>query len=230
MAGRNKTINEKYNSPFAKSIRSLMEERGMTQDELAQAVGRTRQTVSQYVNGISEPGYDTLVKIADSFNVSVDFLLGRTEVKTTDITIQSIVQKTGLTEKNIESLMKRGPYGHEYPGFAESYEKMTNDLISYASTYTASRTYHRFLYNANFEPPELEQEAGHNHTIVEYTVVAKVISGIPEDGVNYAKGYTAISPNEYAKFLLDEFSGDFKNYLRNIYFESYIGGVDHGHH
>ena len=229
MAGRNKADSEKYNSPFAKNIRSLMEERGMTQDELAQAVGRTRQTVSQYVNGISEPGYDTLVKIADSFNVSVDFLLGRTETKTTDITIQSIVQKTGLTEKNIESLMKRGPYGHKYPGFAESYEKMTNDLISYASTYTASRTYHRFLYNANFEPPEPKQEAGHDHTIVQYSVAAKVISGIPEDGVNYAKGYTVISPDEYAVFLIDKFSGDFKNYLCNIYFESDIGGVDNGH-
>lgn len=123
MAGRNKTINEKYNSPFAKSIRSLMEERGMTQDELAQAVGRTRQTVSQYVNGISEPGYDTLVKIADIFNVSADFLLGRTEAKTTDSTTQSIVRSTGLSEHSVALLLTVAePEGHIY-------SRLVNDIL-----------------------------------------------------------------------------------------------------
>ena len=77
---RNKTqIEEKYNAPFPTALRKLMEERGETQENIAKAAEKTRQTVSQYVNGISEPGYDTLVKIADYFNVSADYLLGRTE-------------------------------------------------------------------------------------------------------------------------------------------------------
>lgn len=77
---RNKTqIGEKYNAPFPTALRKLMEERGVTQENIAKAAEKTRQTVSQYVNGISEPGYETLVKIADFFDVSVDYLLGRTE-------------------------------------------------------------------------------------------------------------------------------------------------------
>ena len=76
---RNKTpIAEKYNAPFPTALRKLMEERGETQENIAKAIEKTRQTVSQYVNGISEPGYDTLVKIADYFDVSSDYLLGRT--------------------------------------------------------------------------------------------------------------------------------------------------------
>lgn len=77
---RNKTsVEEKYNAPFPTALRALMEERGETQENIAKAAEKTRQTVSQYVNGISEPSYETLVKIADYFNVSADYLLGRTE-------------------------------------------------------------------------------------------------------------------------------------------------------
>ena len=76
---RNKTpVEEKYNAPFPTALRTLMEERGETQENIAKAAGKTRQTISQYVNGISEPGYDVLIKIADYFDVSIDYLLGRT--------------------------------------------------------------------------------------------------------------------------------------------------------
>lgn len=77
---RNKTsVEEKYNAPFPTALRALMDERGETQENIAKAAEKTRQTVSQYVNGISEPSYETFVKIADYFNVSADYLLGRTE-------------------------------------------------------------------------------------------------------------------------------------------------------
>ena len=75
---RNKKQGDKYNSPFAASLRQLLEDRNVTQGDIASLTGVTRQTVSQYCNGISEPGYDTLIKIANYFDVSVDYLLGRT--------------------------------------------------------------------------------------------------------------------------------------------------------
>ena len=71
-----KNFSEKYNSPFATNMRILMKERRIIQDELAAKIGRTRQTVCRYVNGESEPGYETLAKIADLFSVSTDYLLG----------------------------------------------------------------------------------------------------------------------------------------------------------
>lgn len=99
MARGNKTIEEKFNSPFASNIRKLMSENNVTQDELARAIGKTRQTVSQYVNGVSEPGYDTLVKIANYFHVSLDYLLGQTA----DPCMQkSAVDELGISPKAIE--------------------------------------------------------------------------------------------------------------------------------
>lgn len=104
MARGKKSVTEKYNLPFASRIRQLMDTNGTTQDQLAEVVDKTRQTISQYVNGISEPGYDTLVKIADYFGVSVDYLLGRTQTKTPDATMQAIIDYTGLSEENIKTL------------------------------------------------------------------------------------------------------------------------------
>ena len=76
---RNKYPDDKSHNPFASALRKLMTERDIKQEGLAKITGKTRQTISQYTNGISEPGYETLVKIADYFDVSTDYLLGRTE-------------------------------------------------------------------------------------------------------------------------------------------------------
>lgn len=104
MARRKKDIAEKYNAPFPLALRHLMDERSINQETLAIETGKTRQTISQYVNGISEPGYDTLVKIANFFNVSTDYLLGISETKTQNQSIQDIVNQLGLPE-NIVNLL-----------------------------------------------------------------------------------------------------------------------------
>lgn len=75
---RNKKPDDSYNAPFPSALRGLLNDRKETQGDIAAVTGKTRQTVSQYYNGISEPSYDTLVKIADHFDVSLDYLLGRT--------------------------------------------------------------------------------------------------------------------------------------------------------
>lgn len=49
----------------------------MTQVELAEHLNISRQQVSNYVNGKSEPLLNTLAAIATCFDVSVDYLLGR---------------------------------------------------------------------------------------------------------------------------------------------------------
>lgn len=102
MARTQRGVAEKYNSPFAVALRALMSEKPITtQDKLAEVTKKTRQTVSQYVNGVSEPGYDTLVKIADHFDVSVDYLLGRTKDRRKTL---SVYDQLGLSERNITVL------------------------------------------------------------------------------------------------------------------------------
>ena len=64
------------------NIRSLRIDRGLTQKQLAQLLGVSQNTYSQYEIGVLNYPVDALIKLADFYDVSVDYLLGRTNVKT----------------------------------------------------------------------------------------------------------------------------------------------------
>lgn len=57
------------------AIRRLREERGFSQQELAQALGVTQGAVSHWENGLRKPDIDDIVKIAKLFNCKVDDLI-----------------------------------------------------------------------------------------------------------------------------------------------------------
>jgi len=50
-----------------------------TQQEVANAIGLSRQSYQQYEAGTRDPDTETLARIADYFNVTTDYLLGRTD-------------------------------------------------------------------------------------------------------------------------------------------------------
>ena len=56
-----------------------MKEYGLNQVKLAARIGVKQNTVSSWVNGIKEPSIRSLWLLADFFEVSVDYLIGRTE-------------------------------------------------------------------------------------------------------------------------------------------------------
>lgn len=55
----------------------LRKEKKYSQSDIARMLGISRQAYSNYELGNREPDYNTLVKLAEFFNVSVDYLLGR---------------------------------------------------------------------------------------------------------------------------------------------------------
>ena len=58
-------------------LKELRTAEGMTQVDFAQKLSVTKQTVSNWENNNIQPSIDMLIKIADYFNVSTDYLLGR---------------------------------------------------------------------------------------------------------------------------------------------------------
>lgn len=60
-------------------LKELRKKKGLSQLRLATDLNTTQNTISRYETGEREPGIDELIKIADYFNVSVDYLIGRTE-------------------------------------------------------------------------------------------------------------------------------------------------------
>ena len=59
-------------------IRNLREDNDLTQQQIADMLYINRRTYAAYENGINSMTPETLCKIADIFNTSVDWLLGRT--------------------------------------------------------------------------------------------------------------------------------------------------------
>lgn len=58
-------------------IKELREEKSLRQSDLAKVVGVNQTCIGKYERGELEPNISTLLLLADFFNVSVDFLLGR---------------------------------------------------------------------------------------------------------------------------------------------------------
>ncbi|NLP13696.1 MAG: helix-turn-helix transcriptional regulator [Clostridium sp.] len=62
---------------FASMLKQLREENKLSQKDIANFLGITRQAVASYELAKREPDYDVLKKLADYFDVSIDYLLGR---------------------------------------------------------------------------------------------------------------------------------------------------------
>ena len=80
---------------FPARLESLRKDRKLTQKQIADMLGIARTTYSGYENGTREPDHEILQKIADFFEVSIDYLLGRTN--------------NPLTEKEMSRLRETAP-------------------------------------------------------------------------------------------------------------------------
>ena len=67
---------------FGRNLKTLRKERGITQEDMANTINTSRSCISNYESGNREPDNETIRIIADYFGVSIDFLLGRSAVKT----------------------------------------------------------------------------------------------------------------------------------------------------
>ena len=65
------------NSHFPRIITLLRKERGLSQKSAAEQLGVSQALLSHYEKGIRECGLEFVVKVADFYNVSTDYLLGR---------------------------------------------------------------------------------------------------------------------------------------------------------
>lgn len=73
-------------------------------NQLAKDLGLTPQSVNQYRNGEAVPRIETLIAMADYFGVSVDYLLGKSDIKSSSADIQAAVKITGLSEEAVKIL------------------------------------------------------------------------------------------------------------------------------
>lgn len=115
MENETKIVDEKKESIFQERLNELIQESGKSQKDLADYVGITRQSISLYAAGKRTPDIDVLKEVCNFFKVSADYLLGRTDLRSSDIDYKEINKRLGLTDKAInfleEDFINRGPEG-----------------------------------------------------------------------------------------------------------------------
>lgn len=64
---------------FNERLRTLREEKGLTQEKFARTIDMPLRSYNRLESDGAKAHYDTLLKIADYYDVSVDWLMGRTD-------------------------------------------------------------------------------------------------------------------------------------------------------
>ena len=89
-------------------LRELRLDSEKTQAELALFLGTSRQVYANYENGINEPSLDTLARLADFFECSIDYLLGR-EDDFGNVTVQGTAPQVNSEEMELVRIFRKLP-------------------------------------------------------------------------------------------------------------------------
>ncbi len=90
-------------------LKEIREEKGLTLDEMQNQTGIKRGTYNNYENGVTEPKLETWQKLADFFNVPVDYLLGISKDRST-LTIDDLNPEEQEAYERITDM-----FSQEYP-------------------------------------------------------------------------------------------------------------------
>ena len=75
--------------PFSEILKKLREKNKLTQEQLAEKLMVSKTAVSHYEKGLHNPSLETILKLAGLFDVSIDYLLGRTSISMSFSSLQN---------------------------------------------------------------------------------------------------------------------------------------------
>lgn len=110
-------------------IREIRKQRGLTMKQLGEIVGVAESTISQYENNKREPDNETLLRIAEALETSVDTLLGAEKVEKNSLTALSDEDEQDISLKLKEALdqLMSGQEGLMFDG--EPLDRETMELL-----------------------------------------------------------------------------------------------------
>lgn len=117
----------KANSAFAKRLREEFLTDSVKVQQLADCLGCSTQAINQYKQGTSFPKMENLIKIAEFYNCSLDYLIGLSDVKSPEADLQSVCAYTGLSEVAIKVL-------HEHVRAKEEFDNDLERIVLYNDT------------------------------------------------------------------------------------------------
>lgn len=83
---------------LAVRLKQLRLDKQLRQEQVARLVGVSKGAISAYETDIRQPSYEVLIRLANLYRVSVDYLLGRTDDRTLDISGLTAHEVSMITE------------------------------------------------------------------------------------------------------------------------------------
>lgn len=90
---------------FGKRLNELRKNRGLSQEELAKAVGIHTNVLGRYEREEAKPSIDIAISLADKLGVSLDYLVGKTDTELDIATLDKIVTIQKLPEEDKHCIM-----------------------------------------------------------------------------------------------------------------------------
>ena len=87
-------------------IMLLRKKKGFSQAALGKKVGTSGDIIGRYERGIITPSIEVIMKIADALEVSIDFLVGKTNLELDKETFQRLKDIANLSEENKNFILK----------------------------------------------------------------------------------------------------------------------------
>ena len=91
---------------FGNTLRSLREDRGWRQEDVARFINVSPGTVGGWESGRRLPNYETLVNLANLFNCTTDYLLGRSKIRIGRMVSREELEKF-LPEDKVEQVLDK---------------------------------------------------------------------------------------------------------------------------
>lgn len=113
---------------FKKRFSELRYETGLSQVKLGKLLKLSPATIGYYENGDRVPDIVTAARIANYFSVSVDYLLGLSDVRSTEQNIKNICKATGLSENAVDGLISAAEWGE--PALTKTINLLLSELAS----------------------------------------------------------------------------------------------------
>ncbi len=184
-----------YNDTFPTRLRFLIDNR-ITQDQLAEKIGVTRQTIGNWCSGESSPDTVCLIKIAQHFNVSVDWLLFENAPQKIDATLSSVCNYTGLSEAAIKDIVSCKDYG-------STVMQIFSKIISDSTISVLSLNLHKaeYLIDSAISNSEsiMQNQSKTPKTLDEYTHFRLTRFDIIRTLTNYIDSYFLAKENKFLK-------------------------------
>jgi len=79
-------------------LKQLRLDKHLRQEQVADLIGVTKSAISAYENDLRQPSFDVLLQLANLYRVSTDYLLGRTDTRSVDLSDLTAAEATLVTE------------------------------------------------------------------------------------------------------------------------------------